>query len=132
MTAMTATNETGRRILLIDDDADLRGGVAEVLEHEGFRVTGAANGQEGLEAMRKELPDLVLLDLLMPVMNGWMFCQSIKEDPFLQRVPVIAMSAAVSKDPASPYFIDVFDFVAKPIDVQDLLAKIASALLAAS
>jgi two-component system, chemotaxis family, chemotaxis protein CheY len=129
MPAMTAPSKPpGRRILLIDDDVDLSGGLAEVLEEAGYRVTCAPNGQAGLAQMQADLPDLVLLDLLMPVMNGWMFCQAIKEDPRLLSVPVIAMSAAVSKDPGSPYFIDVFDFVAKPIDLADLLAKIEGAL----
>ena len=67
----------------------------------------------------------MLLDLLMPVLNGWQFCQSKDENPATADIPVIAMSAAASKDPESPYYIDVDDFIAKPVELDELLAKIA-------
>ena len=105
--------------------------MAEALEESGYQVTRAENGQLGWQALQAAeggLPDLILLDLLMPVMNGWQFCRAMKADPKVARVPLIAMSAAVSKDPKSPYFIDVDDFVAKPIELDDLLAKINGVL----
>ena len=115
------------RILLVDDDGDLREGVAEALEASGHAVVRAANGKEALAALRDgELPGVILLDLLMPVMNGWQFCKQQKGDPALARIPVIAMSAAVSKDPSSPYYIEVDDFIAKPIDLDDLLSKLGT------
>jgi CheY-like chemotaxis protein len=113
------------RLLLVDDDDDLRVSLAEALEESGYDVIQAANGLTALELLENERPDLVLLDLLMPVLNGWQFCQSKDENPATAAIPVIAMSAAASKDPGSPYYIDVDDFIAKPVELDELLAKIA-------
>ena len=121
-------SESRGRILLIDDDVDLRTSLAEALQEVGYRVTSAENGQLALTALQTETPDLILLDLLMPVMNGWQFCRAMKQDPKVAAVPVIAMSAAVSKDPSSPYYIEVDDFVAKPLELDDLLAKITAVI----
>jgi CheY-like chemotaxis protein len=121
-------SEAQRRILLIDDDPDLRTSLAEALEEVGFQVTSAANGQLAMTALSSETPELILLDLLMPVMNGWQFCRAIKQEPRTATIPVIAMSAAVSKDPGSPYYLDVDDFVPKPLELDDLLVKIAAVL----
>jgi CheY-like chemotaxis protein len=114
------------RILLVDDDGSFRESLGEALEEVGFTVLQADNGRSALQALDGErIPDVILLDLLMPVMNGWQFCLAKKEHPRAAAIPVIAMSAAVSKDPGSPYFLDVDDSVAKPIELGDLLEKIA-------
>lgn len=116
-----------RRLLLIDDDEDLRESMSEALQGAGFLVSAAANGREALDQLSSgDLPDVILLDLLMPVMNGWQFCDERKRDPKLAAIPVIAMSAAVSKDPWSPYYLDVDDFVAKPIELDDLVGKLSA------
>jgi two-component system chemotaxis response regulator CheY len=120
--------EPKQRLLLVDDDEDLRASLAEALEEAGYLVIQAGNGQKALELLESEPPDLVLLDLLMPVLNGWQFCQSKNENPATAAIPVIAMSAAVSKDPRSPYYIDVDDFIAKPVELDELLAKISGCL----
>lgn len=114
-----------RQLLIVDDDEDLRCSISEALESAGFVVTVAANGREAFARLSTDvLPDVILLDLLMPVMNGWQFCEERKKDPKLADIPIIAMSAAVSKDPWSPYYLDVNDFVAKPIELDDLFAKL--------
>ena len=116
---------TTRKILLVDDDVDLRQSLADALEHAGYQVVQASNGAEAIESLRTgEPPDVVLLDLLMPVMNGWQFCELKQRDPNTAHIPVVAMSAAVSKDPNSPYYINVDDFIAKPVDLDALLSKI--------
>ena len=116
-----------RRLLLIDDDQDLRESMTDALQGSGFVVSSAANGQEALDLLASgDPPDVILLDLLMPVMNGWQFCEERKRDPRWAEIPIIAMSAAVSKDPWSPYYLDVDDFVAKPVELDDLLAKLAA------
>jgi two-component system alkaline phosphatase synthesis response regulator PhoP len=120
--------EAKQRLLLVDDDEDLRMSLAEALEDAGYAVIQAGNGHMALQLLESELPDLVLLDLLMPVLNGWQFCQSKNENPVTAAIPVIAMSAAVSKDPKSPYYIDVDDFIAKPVELDELLAKISGCL----
>ncbi|MBC8133579.1 MAG: response regulator [Deltaproteobacteria bacterium] len=117
-----------RRLLLIDDDEDLRDSMTEALQGAGFVVSSAANGRDALDQLtaEKDLPDVILLDLLMPVMNGWQFCDERKRNPKLADIPVIVMSAAVSKDPWSPYYLDVDDFVAKPVELDDLVGKLAT------
>jgi CheY-like chemotaxis protein len=124
-----------KRILLVDDDADLRESLAEALEEAGYTVDRAGNGQEALQKLRShtgsERPLAVLLDLLMPVMNGWQFCQLKRRDPAVADIPVIAMSGAVSRDPQSPYFIEVEDFLAKPVQFEDLLHKLQAVTVAA-
>lgn len=114
-------------VLIVDDDTDLREALAEALVEAGYAVTVASNGREGLDRLKSKdhpLPCVVLLDLLMPVMNGWEFCAAVKCDPTMAQIPIVGMSGAVSRDPASPYFIAVDDFVAKPINMTDLLAKL--------
>ena len=119
-------SEPKTRILLVDDDGDLRRSLGEALEEAGYDVTVSANGHDALVALRQTpLPDVILLDLLMPVMNGWQFCKAKQADPATAPIPVIVMSAAVSRDPGSPYFIDVDDFIAKPLELDELLSKLA-------
>jgi CheY-like chemotaxis protein len=119
--------ESKTRILLVDDDGDLRRSLGEALEEAGFAVVTSANGQDALTKLRQPpAPDVILLDLLMPVMNGWQFCQAKQADPATAPIPVIVMSAAVSSDPRSPYFIQVDDFIAKPLELDELLAKLES------
>lgn len=126
--AVAPDPRANKRILLVDDDADLRESLAEALEGAGYTVDRAGNGQEALQKLRShtgaERPVAVLLDLLMPVMNGWQFCQLKRRDPAVADIPVIAMSGAVSRDPRSPYFIEVEDFLAKPVEFEDLLHKL--------
>jgi two-component system, chemotaxis family, chemotaxis protein CheY len=112
-------------VLIIDDDEELREAIADLLDHEGLVVETAANGREGLERLRVgPRPRLILLDLLMPVMNGWQFCEAKKADPALALIPVVALSAAAKKDPSSPYFLDVDDVIVKPVNNQELIGTV--------
>ena len=123
---MTTANSSGR-ILLIDDDVDLRETFADALADLGFVVVCAVNGRDALDKLTADpLPDVILLDLVMPVMNGWQFCEQRKAIPRLASIPVIALSAAASKDPLSPYYLEVDDFLAKPVTLNDLACKLAS------
>jgi CheY-like chemotaxis protein len=120
-----AMNALPKRILIVDDDTDLREALTDALTDAGYVVTGASNGREGLDRLSDgQAPCAVLLDLLMPVMNGWEFCAAVKSDPATAQIPIVGMSGAVSRDPKSPYFIAVDDFVAKPINMTDLLGKL--------
>ena len=112
-------------LLLVDDDDELRELLAETLQQCGFSVATAANGQEALDRLRSAaLPAAVLLDLNMPTMNGWQFCAAKNADDALRALPVIVMSAAAKKDPASPYFLDVDEVVPKPIEIDELLSAL--------
>jgi CheY-like chemotaxis protein len=129
---ISAMTQRRPRVLVVDDDHDLRASLAEALEDSGYLVAQAGNGKEGLELLRTsapdERPDVVLLDLLMPVVNGWQFCEAKGCDPTTAAIPVIVMSGAVSKDPQSPYYIVVQDFIAKPVGLDELLPKLAGCL----
>jgi signal transduction histidine kinase/CheY-like chemotaxis protein len=83
----------GRRALVVEDDEDSRVVLTHHLEREGWQVRGAENGREGLARMSEELPDLILLDLMMPVMDGFDFIHAVREVPEWSRVPIVVVTA---------------------------------------
>ncbi len=97
-----------------------------ILNRRGFEVKGAAGGTEGLELVRKELPDLVLLDLMMPDLDGWEVYQQMKADERTRHIPVIVVTAkAQSIDKVLGLHIaKVDDYIAKPFSPQELLASV--------
>ncbi len=101
-----------------------------ILGRRGFEVTGAAGGFEGLKAVRAQHPDLVLLDLMMPDMDGWEVYQQIKADESTRRIPVIVVTAkAQSIDKVLGLHIaKVDDYIAKPFSPQELLTSVEKVL----
>lgn len=88
-----------KTILLVDDHEDNRTALLAVLERDGYRTLGAANGLEALDAVRAERPDLVLMDLAMPVMDGRTAMREIRADPAIAKTPIIVLTAmALSVD----------------------------------
>ena len=86
--------ETRATILVIDDDDDIREVLATVLDEAGFRVMTAANGREGLERLREDpQPDVILLDLMMPEMDGYQFRAEQQRDPALRAIPTLIVTA---------------------------------------
>ena len=112
-------------ILVVEDDFDIRDTMMQILEAEGYRVAGAANGLEALERLRGgALPSLILLDLMMPVMNGWQFRAEQQGDPAISGVPVVVISADASiLQKATSIHAD--GFLKKPIQLDALLAAVA-------
>jgi len=111
-------------ILLVEDDDEIRSALAKVLAEEGFGVAVAGNGQEALDYLRAHAPPrLILLDLMMPVMNGWQFRAAQCSDPGLAAIPVIVLTA-VREAPAEAGSLGVSDVIAKPLDVPVLLNAI--------
>src|SRR3712207_4020930 len=82
-----------KRILVVDDDPSISYTVSDILREEGYQVEAAPNGREALRKMRELLPDAVLLDLMMPVMDGWAFARACRQEPTYQDVPIVVMSA---------------------------------------
>jgi CheY-like chemotaxis protein len=80
-------------VMVVDDMPVVRETVAKLLKHEGFDTVCAANGQEALDAVRRVPPDLVLLDVMMPVMDGMQFLEQLRADPKIRDIPVIVMTA---------------------------------------
>ncbi|HEU4881562.1 MAG TPA: response regulator [Longimicrobium sp.] len=82
-----------RTILLADDHEDNRLALLTVLEREGYRTLGAANGQQAVEAAREHMPDLILMDLAMPVMDGRQAMQQLRADPGTAAIPIVVLTA---------------------------------------
>lgn len=109
-----------KRVLIVEDDPALRESMAEILTDAGYAVSEAGDGREGLEEAQARPPDLILLDLMMPTMNGWQFRSAQKQVPALARIPVIVMSAW-SLGRLESGMEDVAASFPKPFDVSALL-----------
>jgi CheY-like chemotaxis protein len=123
MTSATNAIAAGDQILVVDDDMDIRETLAQILEFEGFNVICASNGQEAIERLKSVRPNLILLDLMMPVMDGYEFRIAQKARPEIAEIPVIVLSADgnVKQKAAAA---DVQAFLRKPIELETLLAAI--------
>jgi DNA-binding response OmpR family regulator len=116
----------GRRILVVDDDPDIRGLLRELLDRRGFTVTEARDGQEALRVFFDERPDLVVLDVAMPGLDGWKTLERIRE---LSDIPVIMLTAkATELEKTRGLQAGADDYVTKPFGRQELLARIEALL----
>lgn len=115
-----------KRVVCIEDEPEMIDLVRLILGRKGFNVIGANGGIEGLETVRKELPDLVLLDLMMPDMDGWEVYQQMKADEGLRDIPVVVVTAkAQSIDKVLGLHIaKVDDYITKPFGPQELLESV--------
>jgi DNA-binding response OmpR family regulator len=114
-----------RKIALIEDDADLFALVQYNLEKEGFAVVGSQTGQGALELCRRERPDLVLLDIMLPDYDGLEVCKAIRQSPELAHVPVIFLTARASEtDRIVGLELGANDYIIKPFFVRELIARI--------
>jgi len=122
------------RILLVDDDADFVTATRIVLESQSYEVIVASEGNAGLETARKEKPDLILLDVIMPVKDGFSTAEQLKHDPELSRIPVVMLTSFGSAGqqtniPASRGLgLETEDYLEKPVSPKDLLACVAQYL----
>jgi CheY-like chemotaxis protein len=112
------TPSTARCILIIEDDADVRSAIAEVLTSEGHLVAEAEDGLHGLRTARDQRPDLILLDLMMPIMDGWAFRAAQQADPTLADIPVVVVSAMLQDQ---VHAIGAVAHLHKPFNLVDLL-----------
>lgn len=113
------------RLLVADDEPDLLSLMKDSLQCEGYEVLTAANGQEALDIVRASPPDMVVLDLWMPVKDGFAVCRELKEDPAFHHLPVLLLSAAGTTDnKIQGLDLGADDFLTKPVDVSELIARI--------
>jgi CheY-like chemotaxis protein len=115
-------------VLVVDDDPDILEALSEILEAEGFEIRRARNGKEALERLSPEPPQLILLDLMMPVMDGWEFAQRLRQLPeSVSHIPIIVLSADrnVSNKATG---IGAAGYLAKPFELNDLLDMVRRAL----
>lgn len=113
-----------KRVLVIDDDLPIRGMLAAALRQHGFQVLLAGDGAEGHRALTIHLPDVVLLDLAMPDVNGWDFLQRIQETGHLGTIPVVVVSAHAAAQPQALLQMGVAAILPKPFHLPDLIGLI--------
>ncbi|HZH75669.1 MAG TPA: response regulator [Archangium sp.] len=112
------------KLLIVDDEVAILEALTDILSVEGFEVDTAPNGAEGLKRAGEARPDLILLDLMMPVMDGQEMLRRLKDDPQLRSIPVVVMSAGrVTKAE-----LQGSRFLAKPFELDDLLDTVAAEL----
>lgn len=118
--------EKTRRILCIEDEPEMIDLIRLILGRKGFDVSGASGGQDGIYKVRSEKPDLVLLDLMMPFMDGWEVYQQMKADEATKDIPVIVVTAkAQSIDKVLGLHIaKVDDYIAKPFSPKELIDSV--------
>jgi DNA-binding response OmpR family regulator len=125
-----------KTILIIDDDDDTAAALSCILESTGYRVRRAADGDEGLRMAAAERPDLIILDFMMPVKDGFCTCRELSDNPDLRRVPIIALTAfgqdigeehGLPRDEASNR---IREYLEKPVEPNILLERVAATLKA--
>jgi two-component system alkaline phosphatase synthesis response regulator PhoP len=122
--------EKKAKILLVDDDADFVESTRIVLESKPYDVIVANNGDEGLRKARETRPDLIILDVIMPVKDGFTAAEQLKKDPQLSRIPTIMLTAFAEKHaeasiPVSRGFtLEAEDYIEKPVAPEELLARV--------
>ena len=122
-------NIKAAHILVVDDKQTNVESLTDVLEDEGYRVSGAADGEEALEKVRSNPPDLILLDIMMPGKDGLQVSRELKEDPEHRDIPVIFLTARdQSEDVVRGFDHGAADYIIKPVNVSELLARVKTHL----
>lgn len=111
-------------ILVVDDDPGIRAVCTDLLESEGYAVVPAGNGQEALTRTQTARPDVVLMDIMMPILDGVTACTRLKNDPSTARIPVALMSARGNLDRLSQELACCDAVLSKPFDIDQLLATV--------
>jgi CheY-like chemotaxis protein len=113
------------KVLLVEDNEMNRDMLSRRLTRRGFEVVFAADGQQGVDLARSERPDIILMDMSLPVMDGWEATRRIKADATMRRIPVIGLTAhAMSGDREKAIEAGCDDYDSKPVEIDRLLGKI--------
>jgi DNA-binding response OmpR family regulator len=127
---MSEQPDKQRVVVCIEDEPAMIDLVTLILKNRGFEVVGALGGREGLESIQKLKPDLVLLDLMMPDMNGWDVYQQMKADEYMQAIPVIVITAKAQNidKVLGLHIAKVQDYITKPFSPAELIKSIERVL----
>ncbi len=123
-----------RKILIVDDDSDFVDAVATILKSKKFGVVAAYDGKEGIEKVKTERPNLVVLDVMMPEKDGYTVCKELKSDPKWSHIPILLLTAVASHVPTTRYTqqmgmeTEADDYIDKPVE-PDVLVKRVETLL---
>ena len=116
---------SSKKILIADDEMDLVETVRFPLEVEGYHVLVSYNGEDALDQARKENPDLILLDLMLPKLDGYEVCRRLKCDDRCKHIPILMLTAKFQeKDKALGMETGANEYITKPFDIRDLLKKV--------
>ncbi|MFC2003568.1 two-component system response regulator [Chloroflexota bacterium] len=122
------------KILLVDDDADFIEATKTILESKPYEIIVAHEGEEGLRKAREENPDLVLLDIIMPVKDGFTAAEQFKKDPQLSKIPVIMLTSFSAKGAGTSiargrgFTLEADDYIEKPVSPEELLDRVGQFL----
>ena len=111
-----------KKILIVEDDGNIRELLRLYLEREGYEITEAENGEEGVAQWRKVNPDMILLDVMMPVMDGWEVCKIIRAE---SKVPIIILTATGETfDKVNGLEMGADDYIVKPLEMREVVARV--------
>jgi two-component system alkaline phosphatase synthesis response regulator PhoP len=123
-----------KKILIVDDDPDLVEAVTMILESKNYNVAAAYGGIEGLQKAKTENPDLIVLDVMMPDKDGYAVCKELKANPKLSNIPILLLTAVVSKISTTRYTqqmgleTEADDYIDKPVEPEVLVKRIEALL----
>lgn len=126
--------EKKAKILLVDDDVDFVEATKTILESKPYEVIVAYEGDEGLRKAREKNPDLIILDIIMPVKDGFTAAEQLKKDPQLSKIPVLMLTAfaATGQETSIPFSrgltLETEDYIDKPVSPEQLLARVEKLL----
>lgn len=122
--------EGSRKVVYIEDEQEMIDLVRLILVRKGYEVIGASGGREGLDVVRQTLPDVVLLDLMMPDMDGWDVYQQMKADEVTRQIPVIVVTAKAQNidKVLGLHIAKVEDYISKPFSPQELVVSLERVL----
>ncbi len=114
-----------KKILVVEDDTSIRELLVEIFEIEGYEVHSSSNGLEGIYSLEKQIPDVILMDIFMPIMDGFAFRKEQMGNPAWNLIPTVAMSAQNQKE-EELMTLGLTNFISKPLELDHLLATIRS------
>jgi two-component system alkaline phosphatase synthesis response regulator PhoP len=126
---MTKDISRKKKILVVDDEKDLTALVSLHMKMAGFEVLTASNGEKALDLSREEKPDLIILDLMLPKIDGWQVCERLRQDAVTKDIPVIMLTArAQIEDKLKGFEAGADDYVTKPFSPRELVARVKRVL----
>ena len=123
-----------KKILLVDDDADFTEAVKLLLESRSYDVTAANDGKEGLKKVQTEEPNLIILDVMMPEMDGYQVCAKLKADPKYRQIPILLLTAVGEAITTTSYTkemgmrIEANDYIPKPVEPIEIVERVEKLL----
>ena len=120
----------GKKILLVDDDADFVEAIKIILENKSYDVSVAHDGKEGLKKVETEKPNLIILDVMMPEMDGYEVCAKLKADPQYEHIPILLLTAVGEAITTTKYTremgmkMEADDYIPKPVELTELVERV--------